>query len=136
MSGSLTAQPALGWLVRSLFCDPMAAPAHLDMEQSPMSLRNRPQSRMPSRHHIDRYADQIADTVAGAPDDLLSSTDLAQWLGVSVQWLEIGRVKGYGPAYVRIAPRRVRYRRADVLSWLEQRSYQSTADYASHSEVE
>ena len=91
--------------------------------------------RGPSRHHLDRRAAHLMDQGSnGQPDDLLSTVELAGWLGVSNQWLEIGRSRGYGPKFVRIGPRRVRYRRSDVLEWLAARSYQSTAEYPNSAE--
>jgi predicted DNA-binding transcriptional regulator AlpA len=83
----------------------------------------------PRRHHLDRRASTLAEVSHGAPDDLLSTRAVAEWLGVSVQFLEIGRHRGYGPKFVRIGPARIRYRRADVLAWLEERTFASTSQY-------
>ena len=88
-----------------------------------------PADGVPRHHHLDRRADQIAAEGAGNADDLLTTTDLAEWLGVSTQWLEIGRSKGYGPLFVVIGPRRIRYRRDDVMRWLRQRTHAATAEY-------
>jgi predicted DNA-binding transcriptional regulator AlpA len=85
----------------------------------------------PRRHHLDRRADLLAEYGDGNPDDLLKTRAVADWLGVSTQWLEIGRSKGYGPPFVRFSPRRVRYRRGDILKWLKERTYRSTAGYGS-----
>jgi len=86
--------------------------------------------RRPRRHHLDRRADRlIEEGSTGQPDDLLSTVKLAKWLGTSTQWLEIGRSRGYGPTFIRISPRMVRYRRKDVLKWLAERSYQCTGEY-------
>jgi predicted DNA-binding transcriptional regulator AlpA len=71
----------------------------------------------------------LAESSTGAPDDLLTTRAVAEWLGVSVQFLEIGRHKGYGPKFVRIGPARIRYRRAGVLAWLEERTFASTSQY-------
>ena len=88
-------------------------------------------SRIPVKHHLDRRAPAIIERGNnGAADDLLPTPETAAWLGVSVQWLEIGRHKGYGPRFVRCGPRRIRYRRADVLSWLAERTHAATAEYA------
>ncbi len=58
------------------------------------------------KHHLDRRAAEIADKGRqGDPDELLTTEETAAWLGVSRQWLEIGRSKKYGPAYVRVGPR-------------------------------
>jgi predicted DNA-binding transcriptional regulator AlpA len=54
---------------------------------------------------------------------------VAVWLSVSVPWLEIGRTKNYGPKYIRLSERRVRYKRSDVLEWLASRTYENTAKY-------
>jgi hypothetical protein len=86
----------------------------------------------PRTHHIDRRALQIvADSAAGsADDDLLSTAAVADWLGVSTQFLEIGRSKSYGPPYKRLSARRIMYRRGDVLAWLKKRTHGGTAEYA------
>jgi hypothetical protein len=89
------------------------------------------------RHHpkfllLDRRAQYIAGLGIGAdPDMLLVTKQLAEWLGVSKQWLEIGRSRAYGPPYRRLGKRAIRYSVADVLKWLEERSHQSTAEYGS-----
>jgi predicted DNA-binding transcriptional regulator AlpA len=85
-----------------------------------------------TKHHIDKRADRIAGADIGADDELLSTKQVADWLGVSVQWVEIGRSKNYGPRFEKISARCVRYRRGDVLQWLKARSYASTAEYADH----
>ena len=56
----------------------------------------------PIRHHLDRRAADLAQegAAAGEPDDLLTTTEVAEWLGLSTQWLEIGRSRGYGPKFV------------------------------------
>jgi hypothetical protein len=84
------------------------------------------------KHHLDRRAEAIADAVGeGDSSDLLTTLQVANWLGVSTQWLEIGRSKNYGPPFVRLAPQVVRYKRGVVLAWLKQREFASTAQYAS-----
>lgn len=82
------------------------------------------------KHHLDGRADRlIAEGAEGHPDDLLPTSQTAIWLGTSTQWLEIGRSRGYGPKFVRVSPRKVRYRRRDVLDWLRERTYASTSEY-------
>jgi hypothetical protein len=78
---------------------------------------------------LDRRADSLAAAGAGNPDDLLLTEEVAAWLHVSMQWLEIGRCEGYGPPFKKLSPRMVRYKRSDVLEWLEGRSHASTAEY-------
>jgi predicted DNA-binding transcriptional regulator AlpA len=75
------------------------------------------------RHHLDRRAGQLlAATLPEDDDDLLTTKQVADWLGMSDQWLEVGRGKGYGPPYVRLSARGIRYKRNDVVNWLKRRS--------------
>ncbi len=86
---------------------------------------------MEQRHHLDRRAAEIADKGRqGDPDDLLTTQEEADWLGVSRQWLEIGRSKGYGPPFDRIGPRHIRYRRGLTIEWLDERTHHCTSEYA------
>lgn len=91
-----------------------------------MSTETKHNCRGPARgmHHIDRRADQV---IAAAPattsdDDLLKTTDVSRWLGVSIAWLEIGRSKGFGPPFTRLGERCIRYQRGDVKAWLAERA--------------
>ena len=80
----------------------------------------------PQRHNLDRRARKLA---AEDSKDVLSTKELAEWLGVSEQWLEIGRGKNYGPKFKVYGPRMIRYLRSDVLAWLEERTYSCTTEY-------
>src|SRR4051812_18422698 len=83
------------------------------------------------KHHIDRRAHKIiaaADT--NTPDRLYSTKQLADWLGASTQFLEILRSKGAGPKFIRLAPRLIKYRHADIIEWLDARAHARTTDYA------
>jgi predicted DNA-binding transcriptional regulator AlpA len=84
----------------------------------------------PRTHHIDRRAAQIvaARDDSDGDDDLLSTNEVANWLSLSTQWLEIARSKGYGPRYVRISPRKIMYLRSDVLAWLGARTRGGTGE--------
>jgi hypothetical protein len=64
------------------------------------------------------------------PEMLLHTRETAEWLSVSIQWLEIGRCRGYGPPYRKLGSKIIRYRVGDVLKWLEERSHRTTAEYA------
>ena len=89
-----------------------------------------PQSPAAERRlHIDRRADQLVQQGGGDGDDMLNTTGVAEWLGVSTQFLEIGRHLGYGPRFIRLTPRIVRYRRDDVLDWLRERQHRRTLEY-------
>jgi hypothetical protein len=77
------------------------------------------------KHHLDNYADDFIGNLGSRdPDELLDSRTLARLIHVSVQWLEIGRCNGFGPKFVRLNKRVVRYRVRDVLDWLRARSEQ------------
>jgi predicted DNA-binding transcriptional regulator AlpA len=82
----------------------------------------------PKFHHIDRRADQLAKE-PGDPDDLLSTAQLSVWIGLSMQWIEIGRIRGYGPKFRKLGARMVRYKRSDVIRWLNQRVHARTSEY-------
>jgi predicted DNA-binding transcriptional regulator AlpA len=86
---------------------------------------------IPNRHYLDKRALAIIDQAEGADDVLLSTPEVAAWLGLSKAWLEIGRSKnkGYGPRYIRLSPRRVKYRVGDVKAWLRERAHQRTTEY-------
>ena len=57
---------------------------------------------------------------------LMSTTDAADYLGVSRRWLEALRVRGGGPTYQKLG-RRVLYRVEHLDVWAETRSRQSTS---------
>jgi predicted DNA-binding transcriptional regulator AlpA len=80
-------------------------------------------------HHLDRRASVIVEQSQGGADDLLTTREVADWLGVSHQFLEIGRLKSYGPKFVRVSSRLIRYKRGDVLAWLKSRTHCSTGEY-------
>jgi hypothetical protein len=52
------------------------------------------------------------------PDALLVEVRAAELLGLSTRTLQAWRLKGEGPAFVR-AGRAIRYRRRDLVSWVE-----------------
>jgi hypothetical protein len=85
---------------------------------------------MPIKHHLDRRASQLKEFCEGSSDELLSTRELAAWLGVSTQFLEIGRTKNYGPRFIRQSSRRIRYMRRDVLAWLDERTFSCTSEYS------
>jgi predicted DNA-binding transcriptional regulator AlpA len=84
---------------------------------------------LPKRYHLDRRVGAIVIAGEGNADDLLVTKQLAGWLGVSPQTLEIWRCKGDGPRYERLSPRMIRYKRSEVLKWLAGRECASTAEY-------
>jgi predicted DNA-binding transcriptional regulator AlpA len=75
---------------------------------------------VPEAFHFDRRAGELIQSGVGPPDDLLTSHEMCRWFGVSRGWFEYARQRNYGPPYVKFG-RRVRYRRGDILKWLEER---------------
>jgi hypothetical protein len=49
---------------------------------------------------------------------LVDQTEAAKVLGVEPRTLEGWRLRGYGPRFVRISPRCIRYRPKDIERWL------------------
>lgn len=62
-----------------------------------------------------------AEFWAAQNEALLSRPVVAAGIGYSVSWLEVKATHGGGPTMVKIG-RRVMYRKADVLAWLEANS--------------
>jgi hypothetical protein len=83
------------------------------------------------RLHLDKRAESlVAAAPEGSDDELLTTIQVAGWLGVTPQWCELARAKGYGPAFMRIAPQAIRYKRGVVKEWLREREYKRISDYA------
>jgi predicted DNA-binding transcriptional regulator AlpA len=78
----------------------------------------------------DDLFDATRATSPTPPGDLMTTRELAAWLGTTAVWLEVGRHAGYGPKFLRLSARQVRYARADVLAWLATRRHERTAEYA------
>jgi hypothetical protein len=58
---------------------------------------------------------QIALVRLGNESDPLLDTDIAaEYLGVSAQWLILGRDQDYGPPYIQIGKRLTRYSKSDL----------------------
>lgn len=107
----------------------MVKSLHNDIAEDTVMIPPSTSSSRLRRHHLDRHASRLAESGGGYPDDLLSTRAVADWLGVSIQFLEIGRSRGYGPKFIRVAPARIRYRHSDVIVWLEERTFASTSQY-------
>jgi hypothetical protein len=73
----------------------------------------------------DAAADAVRRAAKAAVSDgqlqpeYLDTREAAIYLGLSTQYLEIGRHRGYGPRYHKMA-KAVRYRRADLDHWMSQ----------------
>jgi len=64
-------------------------------------------------------------------DALLTEVQTADLLNISIRTLQAWRVRGGGPRFVR-AGRAIRYRRRDLLTWMEQNTAISTSDVRSN----
>ena len=65
-------------------------------------------------------------------DDLLSNKEAAGLLGIRPNTLEIWRVLGKGPAFLKLGDQpqsTVRYLRSTIVAWASQRAFQSTSAY-------
>jgi hypothetical protein len=60
---------------------------------------------------------------------LISEQSAAAFLGLQVKTLQGWRVRGGGPAFVRLSRRAVRYQRRCLLNWVEARVHTSTSEY-------
>jgi predicted DNA-binding transcriptional regulator AlpA len=84
----------------------------------------------PKKFHLDKRAAGLAAEVDDDnADDLLDTPETAAWLGVSVEWLENARSRDFGPPYVKMSPRRIRYHRGIVKEWLFERVHRGTSEY-------
>jgi hypothetical protein len=61
----------------------------------------------------------------------LRTAAAAQHLGLSSGTLEKMRLRGDGPRYLRLSPRRIVYEIDTLNSWARSREYRSTSDYPS-----
>ncbi|WP_374830586.1 helix-turn-helix domain-containing protein [Paenochrobactrum pullorum] len=58
---------------------------------------------------------------------LLTSSEAAEFLRVKPNILAEYRMTGEGPIYIKQSARRILYRRDDLETWLNKRTFQSTA---------
>jgi hypothetical protein len=84
--------------------------------------------QQPGSMHIDKRARQILEShISEGPDDeLLTTEQMANWFGCSVQWMEAARHKSTGPKYVVLSNRQIRYRREAGRAFLRKRERQGT----------
>ena len=68
------------------------------------------------------------DEPSNEHEQLLRQEDVAKILDLSPRTLEAWRHKGGGPRYLSLTPRCVRYRRRDLLEWIEARLCDSTSE--------
>lgn len=66
-----------------------------------------------------------------AKPHLLSRDEIEAEYGITRRWLELAALSGNGPAFIKIAPRTVRYRREELERWLSVREVRSTSEQVS-----
>lgn len=59
---------------------------------------------------------------------LLTERQAASFLNYTPRTLQAWRHNGRGPVYVRVSTRSVRYKKADLIAWIDERRRTSTAD--------
>jgi len=64
-------------------------------------------------------------------DRYLTPKEASKFLGVSEYSLKILRLKGNGPAYSQFNRRTLRYRKIDLIEWMEEKKFFHTSQYAS-----
>ena len=66
-------------------------------------------------------------TTALDTDQLITERDAAAFLGYSVRALQNWRVRGGGPKFVKVSARSIRYRRRDLIDFIEARTVAHTS---------
>jgi hypothetical protein len=81
--------------------------------------------------HLDKRAKKLLEKpIAEGPlDELLDTPAVADWFDCTEGKIEIDRHKGRGPKPTRMANGRIKYRRRDILKFLNERARQWTAEY-------
>lgn len=80
---------------------------------------------LPAAERADAPAGRI---IPADPDALLFQAEAAYLTGCSGRTLEAWRLHGGGPPYIVIGKRSVRYRRGDLIEWMDARRRRSTSD--------
>ncbi len=64
--------------------------------------------------------------VSADPDALLTESQASEFLQISVRTLQAWRLRGGGPSFVKCG-RSVRYRRRDVIQWMDHETVSHTS---------
>lgn len=63
-------------------------------------------------------------------DKLLNTREAAELTGLKPNTLERMRLFGNGPSFIRLGAKAIKYRRSDVLAWIEAMgTHRTTAEY-------
>jgi hypothetical protein len=103
-------------------------PSRAADKTSPNNADKKKTGQQPGSMHIDKRAGRLlADPLSeGEDDQMLAAPKVAEWLQVSVKFLEDQRSRTTGPPFVKYSERMVRYRREAVRAWLRRREQLST----------
>lgn len=61
--------------------------------------------------------------------NLLSPEQASNHLGLSMSTLAKMRLRGDGPSFIKLGPRRVAYRETDLEEWIDSNRFRSTSQY-------
>jgi len=61
-------------------------------------------------------------------DRLINEDKAAQFVGYTIRALQNWRVRGGGPRFVKVSARSIRYRRRDLVAWIESHLVTSTSE--------
>lgn len=61
-------------------------------------------------------------------DQLMSEREAADMLCYTVRALQNWRLRGGGPLFIRVSSRSIRYRKRDLLEWIESRTVSNTSE--------
>ncbi|MCR9219112.1 MAG: helix-turn-helix domain-containing protein [Alphaproteobacteria bacterium] len=60
-------------------------------------------------------------------DRLIPEREAADFLGYTVRALQNWRVRGGGPRFVKVSSRSIRYRRRDLIAWVDLKTVEHTS---------
>lgn len=78
------------------------------------------------------YAQKTLTSADSDLDQLMDEREAASILCYSVRALQNWRHRGGGPKFVKVSARSVRYRRRDLLAWVESRIVANTSQPLDH----
>lgn len=76
--------------------------------------------------------DQLTTAPSNDPDyldRLITEQEAAKFVGYSVRALQNWRVRGGGPAFIKVSSRSVRYCRKDLISWRDSKRIANTSQF-------
>ena len=63
-------------------------------------------------------------------DRLMNENEAAEFLSYTTRALQNWRVRGGGPHYIKVSARSIRYRKRDLIAWVEERTYSNSTQAA------